>query len=225
MWPEKEIQAFASEVAEGLVNVGTKGKRLSLSALVALLDNISDQIRQDHDLQEPLTNLKEFTRLPRQNKVEELLKRLQTLADQAIAAHCLAATEPQGSQKTVPPPSPKEEKQQEERTTSQGKTKALAKWPKTFVNSFKERLQEQADLAKNQADTKVHKAKVIELAKLVPAEVALYYPMMMAAVSTVESEPDAAGLVENSVAQTVFEQLGIVARDASETKTENAAPL
>jgi len=223
LWPEEEVQAFANEVAEGLTNVGTKGKRLSLSALVALLDNIPEQIRQDFDLQDALDALKEFTRLPRQHKVEELLKRLQTLANQAISAHCLPATAQKGSPKIAPRPRRREEHdKQEERATGQAKTKALAKWPKTFVSSFKKRLQEQTDLAKSHPDTKVEKGNVLELAKSVPAEVALFYPLMMASISAVET--DAADMVATTIAQAAFEQLAVIATDAAQTNAENATP-
>jgi len=222
LWPEEEVQAFANEVAEGLTNVGTKGKRLSLSALVALLDNTPEQIRRAFDLQDTLDALKEFTRLPRQHKVEELLNRLQTLADQAISVHCLAATAQKGSPKSAPRPRrPEEEDKQEERITSQAKTKALAKWPKTFVSSFKERLQEQTDLVKSHPDTKVEKAKILELAKSVPAEVALFYPMITSICAT---GADNADMVAATIAEAAFEEFAIIAKDAAESNVAKATP-
>ena len=86
-WPEEELQKFAADVEDGLRHAADKQKRLSLSSLVGLLDSIPTNLLEVEGLEEARQALKKFSRLPREDKVRELLLKMQGLADQAIAKH------------------------------------------------------------------------------------------------------------------------------------------
>ena len=207
MWPEKELTTFASEVTEGLKHLGDKGKRLSLSALVALLDSVPDELRKDNNLEEHRENLKQFTRLPRLPKVERLLKQMQVLADKAIAAHCLSSA-PE-----------REDKQGTPGEASNPKKETLLKWPETFVDNF---LQEVAAAQKTKTENPeepIEKKTLAELTKLVPAEVQLYYPLLIASISAMEESNEKR--LNDSIVQDALSALTDIGKEAKEARGQS----
>lgn len=89
-WNAAEAAQLAEEVAAGLRNVDNKDKRLSLSALVALLDNLPGELVKEANLQQVKETLKRMTRLPKKAKVQGLLEALKDLAGRRLL---LAAAE------------------------------------------------------------------------------------------------------------------------------------
>ena len=84
-WPREELQKFAADVEDGLRHSSSKQKRLSLSALVSLLDGIPEELLKTEGFQEARQSLKQLSRLPREGKVRELLLKMQHLAKKAVA--------------------------------------------------------------------------------------------------------------------------------------------
>ncbi|CAE7389023.1 unnamed protein product [Symbiodinium sp. CCMP2456] len=89
-WDAGEAAVLAHEVAAGLLNIKDKNKRLSLSALVALLDNIPAKVLVEAGLSEAHAGLKKLQRLPKEEKVQDLLRRLEELCTVRAS---MAATE------------------------------------------------------------------------------------------------------------------------------------
>ena len=75
------------EVDEGLRNYQNKTKRLSLDALVALLDNLSPEILELATMTGTLGHLKTMQKLPRQAAVKEILEKIQGVARRALEVH------------------------------------------------------------------------------------------------------------------------------------------
>ena len=86
-WPVEEIRTMIREVDEGLRNYQNKTKRLSLDALVALLDNLSPEILELATMTGTLGHLKTMQKLPRQAAVKEILEKIQGVARRALEVH------------------------------------------------------------------------------------------------------------------------------------------
>eukprot|EP00438_Fugacium_kawagutii_P002533 Skav207749 [mRNA] locus=scaffold181:49729:51303:- [translate_table: standard] len=78
-WDAADADSLSNEVAAGIANIDNKQKRLSLSALVSLLDNIPDDVLKLGGLYKAREELKKFSRMPRKEKVEQLLQKMDTL--------------------------------------------------------------------------------------------------------------------------------------------------
>lgn len=100
-WALAEAKELSKEVVAGLENIDDKSKRLSLQAVVALLDNLPDNVLEFAGLVEARSSLKEMKRLPRKEKVEPLLVKLQELASGRIAAEPAVAADATNFPKTV----------------------------------------------------------------------------------------------------------------------------
>ncbi|CAE7312517.1 unnamed protein product [Symbiodinium sp. CCMP2456] len=86
-WAVEEIRTMMREVDEGLRNYQNKTKRLSLDALVALLDNLSPEILELAKMTATLGHLKTMQKLPRQAAVKEILEKIQGVARRALEVH------------------------------------------------------------------------------------------------------------------------------------------
>ena len=86
-WGATDIRAFAAAVADVAVARGKpKGdpQRLTLSALISVLDNVPADALRAHGLAEALPALKTLTRLPREAKLDDILQRLDAIARAAL---------------------------------------------------------------------------------------------------------------------------------------------
>lgn len=78
-WDTSDADMVSNDVAAGIANLDCKAKRLSHSAIVGLLDNIPDGVLKIAGLFKAKQDLKQLSKLPRKDKVESLLQKLDTL--------------------------------------------------------------------------------------------------------------------------------------------------
>lgn len=187
-WPMPEVEKFGAEVQQGLHNVGDKSKRLSLSALIALLDSLPDEAVQKRGLQESRKDLKSFARLPRQEKVRALLENMESLAREALDVHRRAIQEEADiAKKPELANSPAAEKPPQ---AACEKGKEIEKWQASDVILFQTSLEDwKAQLAEI-PNGQVKKGEIVQLAKQVPARLVPFYPAMMQAVCKAETWTD-----------------------------------
>ena len=179
-WPEAELQQFASDVSHGLQNLGDKQKRLSLQALNAMLDSVPQEILEQAGLLETQKALKQFTRLPREDKVRELLLAMQQAADHAMARHCLQA---EGApQKTL--------KDNKKTSEDDARTAAFTAWAQSEVQAFCAEAERTMQEVGTIEGGKFAKAIVVKLAAKIPAAVVLHYPAVLEAVKVIEEHRD-----------------------------------
>ena len=86
-----------------------KGDKLTLAALVSVMDNIPDNIIQFHKLVDVLAKLKGMQRLPPQAKTQQILEGLQAIATEANAL-------PAKPTETADSPLEEKEREKEEKT-------------------------------------------------------------------------------------------------------------
>lgn len=98
-WPAAEAAQMATEVKEALGNVADKKKRLPLSGLMALLDNLPAAVLTEAGFEKPRQDLKALSRLPKQETVRAVLEKLLELAQSRTALE----TAPPGTTAPAPP--------------------------------------------------------------------------------------------------------------------------
>ena len=84
---------MARAVNDGLLNYEDKNKRLTLAGIVALLDNIPNDVLKLGDLLGTQQSLKATSRLPRPQQVKKILTNLH-LFTRALSAHGLSLQDP-----------------------------------------------------------------------------------------------------------------------------------
>ena len=86
-WPMPDRKEFGRHVQEAMESQTSakKGDKLTLAALVSVMDNIPDNILQFHKLADVLAKLKGMQKLPPQAKTEQILQALQAIATAADA--------------------------------------------------------------------------------------------------------------------------------------------
>ena len=88
-WAQKERSRFAHDVAEAeLAHMSEKkAEKLTLAALVSVIDNLPAEVLKHHNLEKLLSKLKEMQKLPKKEKVQEIFGALNTivLASGAVA--------------------------------------------------------------------------------------------------------------------------------------------
>ena len=80
-WAQEERNRFARDVAEAEVAhmAEKKSDKLTLAALVSVIDNLPAEVLKHHNLEKLLTALKGMQKLPKKEKVQDILAALNTI--------------------------------------------------------------------------------------------------------------------------------------------------
>ena len=101
-WSAEEACALAKEVEGAMKNIEDKSKRHNLAAIIAMLDNLPEEVLAFANLTEALSTLKGMSRLPRKDKVGALLTQLQSLAAKRIVDEILEDDAPERREPAMP---------------------------------------------------------------------------------------------------------------------------
>lgn len=93
-WAQEERSRFARDVAEAEAAhmAEKKSEKLTLAALVSVIDNLPAEVLKHHNLDKLLTSLKAMQKLPKKEKVQEIFGALNTIV---LASEAVAAEQPQ----------------------------------------------------------------------------------------------------------------------------------
>ena len=93
-WAVKDVESFAEELTRMVAAHDKKKKeRFPLSALVAVLDNVPENILKAHALLDVLCTLKQMARLPRKEKLVPIFDLMKNMVGKARSMHPPARTE------------------------------------------------------------------------------------------------------------------------------------
>ena len=86
-WPQMDRNAFARDVAEAADAHAAEKKtdKLTLAGLVSVMDNVPADVLNHHNLASALAGLKHMQKLPKKEKVQEILARLKSVATTACS--------------------------------------------------------------------------------------------------------------------------------------------